>query len=117
MEDDPEIPQYICSCCSRKLKSSYAFIKQAQKSNDRFLSLLTERQNCMKESEIDIDQCLEVKMESDDEEDQQPNVNSSNDVDDMQIKSELSDSHNSTEETKKESGSKTKVKEAKIRTE
>lgn len=60
----------------------------------------------MKESEIDIDQCLEVKMESDDEEDQQPNVNSANDVDDMQIKSELSDSHNSTEETKKESGSK-----------
>lgn len=74
MEDESsEMPQYICCGCLRKLKSSYSFIKQARKANDKFLSLL----NGMGESNIDIPPCLEIKMEYDDD-DEEPDCSYEN---------------------------------------
>lgn len=71
MEDDKnnEMPQQICIYCSRKLKSSYAFIKQAQEVNDKLWSLYPKASygrhlDCLEESEIDIEKCLEIKIES-----------------------------------------------------
>lgn len=71
-DNKDEMPQQICIYCSRKLKSSYAFIKQVQKANDKLWSLKNTPTNhypkvdCLEESEIDIDKCLEIKMETDD---------------------------------------------------
>lgn len=65
-DESSEMPQYICCGCLRKLKSSYSFIKQARKANDKFLSLL----NDMGESNTDIPPCLEIKMEFDDDDEE-----------------------------------------------
>lgn len=65
------MPRNICISCSRKLKSSHEFIKQAQEANHKCLAslLVTKKSNnsikvdCLQESEIDIRQCLEIKIE------------------------------------------------------
>lgn len=58
------LPQHICECCSRKLKMSHTFIKQAQEVNSRLCALLYQnhRQDCLEEFEIDIQQCLDIKL-------------------------------------------------------
>ncbi|XP_073819545.1 uncharacterized protein [Musca autumnalis] len=69
-----EMAQYICACCSRKLKSSHAFIRQAKESNETLLSMLKKEDlakpalDCLQEAQIDIETCLEIKMESGDDE-------------------------------------------------
>lgn len=65
-----EMPQRICIYCSRKLKSSYKFIKQTIEVNEKLVSLVTPTANnyqkldCLEESEIDIEKCLEIKLEN-----------------------------------------------------
>lgn len=64
MEDESsEMPQYICYDCLCKLKSSHSFIKQAQDSNEKFISLLNNRD----ELSIDIQPCLGIKVECSDQ--------------------------------------------------
>ncbi|XP_075150710.1 uncharacterized protein LOC142224809 [Haematobia irritans] len=77
IEDDKisELPQFICTCCARKLKSSHAFIIQAKEANEKLLAMLhTEIPpdkdpplDCLQESQIDINICLEIKLENTDE--------------------------------------------------
>uniref|UniRef100_A0A1I8NZB4 Protein krueppel n=1 Tax=Stomoxys calcitrans TaxID=35570 RepID=A0A1I8NZB4_STOCA len=83
LEDDRsfKMPQFICACCSRKLKSSHAFITQAKESNDKLLAMITTEippdkpppLDCLQESQIDIETCLEIKMESGDENEEKAN--------------------------------------------
>ncbi|KAI8129087.1 Zinc finger protein 197 [Lucilia cuprina] len=67
-ESGKEMPQNICGCCVRKLKAAYAFVQQAQEANDKLLSMLNETDedkpiDCLQEAQIDIQNCLEIKME------------------------------------------------------
>lgn len=73
-----ELPQTICGYCIRKLKSAYAFVQQAQEVNDKLWSMLNETNieddsdddkpiNCLQEAQIDIQDCLEIKMENEEE--------------------------------------------------
>lgn len=64
------MPHSICNCCIQKLKSSHAFIKQALICNEKLWSQLKRSQaiqDCLQEAEIDIQTCLEIKMENKDE--------------------------------------------------
>lgn len=69
------MPQHICTCCSRKLKTSHAFIKQAQDADEKLRSMYaTETMDkppldCLQEAQIDIETCLEIKMENCDDTD------------------------------------------------
>lgn len=63
-----EMPQTICSCCVRKLRAAHAFVQQAQIVNDKLWSILQEDEaekpiDCLQEAQIDIQNCLEIKME------------------------------------------------------
>lgn len=67
------IPQSICDCCSHKLKSCHAFIKQARDANEYLWTLsrrmqieVVAKSDCLQETEIDIQTCLEIKLESED---------------------------------------------------
>lgn len=78
-----EMPQSICGCCIRKLKAAYSFVRQAQEVNDKLWSMIKggddvdsmddeddeddKPLNCLQEAQIDIQDCLEIKMEDDDE--------------------------------------------------
>uniref|UniRef100_A0A1I8P4I8 Protein krueppel n=1 Tax=Stomoxys calcitrans TaxID=35570 RepID=A0A1I8P4I8_STOCA len=75
-EQNLEMPQYICSCCSRKLMSSHAFIRQAKETNAKCLAMLKggrlmvgnndgRKLDCLQESEIELHQCVEIKIEKD----------------------------------------------------
>ncbi|XP_065371119.1 zinc finger protein 571-like [Calliphora vicina] len=66
-----KMPQTICGCCVRKLKAAYTFVQQAHEVNDKLWSLLNETNSanedksidCLQEAQIDIYNCLEIKME------------------------------------------------------
>lgn len=73
-----ELPQTICGCCIRKLKSANAFVQQAHEVNDKLWSMLNETNNeddsdddkpinCLQEAQIDIQDCLEIKMENEED--------------------------------------------------
>lgn len=69
-----EMPQTICVCCIRKLKSAYVFVQQAHDANEKLWSMVNEEQNindkpinCLQEAQIDIQDCLEIKIEDDEE--------------------------------------------------
>lgn len=73
-ESCKEMPQSICSCCIRKLKSAYAFVQQAQEVNDKLWAMIKGEEDldddedkqhvdCLQEAQIDIQNCLEIKME------------------------------------------------------
>lgn len=68
------MPQFICVYCSRKLKAAYAFVQQAQNANEKLYYMLvqqsdagdTKQVDCLQETQIDIDSCLQIKLECDD---------------------------------------------------
>ncbi|KNC25534.1 hypothetical protein FF38_12954 [Lucilia cuprina] len=66
-----ELPQFICESCSRKLKASNAFIQQTHEVNERLMAMLMGREeinnhlDCLQEAQVDIQSCLEIKMEHD----------------------------------------------------
>lgn len=75
-ESCKEMPQSICAYCIRKLKSAYAFVQQAQEVNDKLWVMLKDNNgedlddenkhvDCLQEAQIDIQNCLEIKMEDD----------------------------------------------------
>lgn len=60
-----KMPHSICNCCSRKLKTAHAFIQQAQDVNEKLISMLTEQDtDCLQETQIDLENCLEIKLEN-----------------------------------------------------
>ncbi|KAM7362300.1 uncharacterized protein ACRADG_013065 [Cochliomyia hominivorax] len=68
-----ELPKFICDSCSRKLKSAYAFVQQTHEVNERLMAMLISREqdstnqlDCLDEAQVDIQSCLEIKMEHDD---------------------------------------------------
>lgn len=71
-ESYKELPQFICDSCSRKLKASHAFIQQTHEVNERLMLMLMGREetnnqlDCLQEAQVDIQSCLEIKMEHDD---------------------------------------------------
>ncbi|KAM7364204.1 uncharacterized protein ACRADG_000793 [Cochliomyia hominivorax] len=68
-----KMPQAICACCIRKLKSAYAYVQQALEVNDKLWSIINyncgdddnedKPLDCLQEAQIDIQNCLEIKME------------------------------------------------------
>lgn len=64
--DSAIMQKSICQSCSEKLKQSHGFIKQAWSANEQLQSLLksSETLDCLQESEIDINSCLEIKLEN-----------------------------------------------------
>ncbi|XP_075146311.1 uncharacterized protein LOC142220831 [Haematobia irritans] len=111
-----QLPQSICSCCSRELKSSHAFIRQAKEANGKYLSIVTDALNpgteehkmdCFQESEIDIRQCLEIKLECEDGEwDQNDDGNNTGDYvipdhkNELDLKKEMHDGTTSDKDAK-----------------
>lgn len=66
-----EMPQSLCGFCVRKAKASYAFVQQAQEAHQKLWCAVQDVNNadeskttdCLQESQIDIQNCLEIKME------------------------------------------------------
>lgn len=75
MEDSSQaLPKFICDSCSRKLKAAHAFIQQTLEVNERLMVLLIRKNaeeesnsqlDCLEEAQVDIQTCLEIKMEQD----------------------------------------------------
>lgn len=71
-DSSQELPKFICDSCSRKLKAAHAFVQQSHEVNERLMALLTRKEveddtnsqlDCLKEAQVDIQSCLEIKME------------------------------------------------------
>ncbi|XP_073819551.1 uncharacterized protein [Musca autumnalis] len=64
--DSDIIPKSICRICSGKLKLSHAFIKQVHMANEELQKFLKSNPSldCLQETEIDINSCLEIKLEN-----------------------------------------------------
>lgn len=70
-----EMPQFICTCCCRKLKTAHEFVQQAREVNDKLWSMLSlsGQTDCLQETQIDLnikqeklysEQPLEDKLQS-----------------------------------------------------
>lgn len=97
-----EMPQMICSCCVRKLRAAHAFVQQAQEVNDKLWSVLQEdviekRLDCLQEAQIDIQNCLEIKMEDEETENNKTQLSKY----EVELKTEEPEEHNYTKNANK----------------